>query len=263
MNYRKALVCAKLARDVYAEFEGIQFEDFPDGDPLLIENGQTDTQCAIVPDSAMNSLYIIFRGTEKLPDWATNIRLSRDLFEIRAVEASSSREPGTHQIVPLEQIRPVRGRTDLAPDAPQAKMHQGFVTAYMSVQDQIHRYVQQKNPGELTITGHSLGGALATLCAIDFRLTYEGEYPLEIYTFGSPRVGTPSFRDLYNAHIQRSYRVVNGLDIIPGLPRWWHGYRHVSKVDHIGRHFTLKFLTSRITHHYITNYIKEIEALVY
>ena len=43
------------------------------------------------------------------------------------------------------------------------------------------------SPPRIWITGHSLGGALATLAAIDLAKQHPG-CPLCLYTFGCPRV---------------------------------------------------------------------------
>lgn len=52
------------------------------------------------------------------------------------------------------------------------------------------------------MTGHSLGGALATLfgfyAATDDRITKNGQ-PVELYTFASPLVGNRNFRQAFKA----------------------------------------------------------------
>ena len=40
------------------------------------------------------------------------------------------------------------------------------------------------------MTGHSLGGALAVLCALDLQDIYGN---INLYTFGCPRVGNAAF----------------------------------------------------------------------
>ncbi|KAJ0092471.1 hypothetical protein Patl1_25753 [Pistacia atlantica] len=50
-------------------------------------------------------------------------------------------------------------------------------------------------------TGHSLGGALATLFALELsssKLAKCGAISLTMYNFGSPRVGNKKFADVYN-----------------------------------------------------------------
>ena len=71
----------------------------------------------------------------------------------------------------------------------------------------------------LFVTGHSLGGALATLAA--FRLTCQpGDLDARValastYTFGAPRVGNAAFCGAYASTV---WRVVDDLDVVPELP---------------------------------------------
>ena len=69
------------------------------------------------------------------------------------------------------------------------------------------------------VTGHSLGGALATLGA-----AYLSGWGLAAcYTFGAPRVGNKEFSSSLQTPI---YRVVNPLDTVPHIPTPLRGYRH-------------------------------------
>ena len=73
--------------------------------------------------------------------------------------------------------------------------------------------------GLVTACGYSLGGALATLLALD--LTANGKAPFNqpaAYTYGSPRTGDSSFAATYNQAVMNSYRIANRLDIVPLLP---------------------------------------------
>lgn len=73
-------------------------------------------------------------------------------------------------------------------------------------------------PWTIYITGHSLGGALATLLARDVvRLPWarEGRVEVVMYNFGSPRVGNRAFAEEYNRTVGTSWRVCNHRDIIP------------------------------------------------
>ena len=53
----------------------------------------------------------------------------------------------------------------------------------------------QHNPAaEIMITGHSLGGALATLCFLDLERTLGVKVPFApLYIYGAPRVGNAAF----------------------------------------------------------------------
>ena len=80
--------------------------------------------------------------------------------------------------------------------------------------------------GPLFMTGHSLGGALATLAA--YRRP-----PAALYTFGSPRVaGTDLAAHLNGEAGLNAWRVVNSTDIVPRVPPPF-GYRHVGNLVYL------------------------------
>jgi predicted lipase len=82
----------------------------------------------------------------------------------------------------------------------------------------------------LLITGHSLGGALATLVAFDLQ---QACLPVQaVYTFASPRVGNAGFRAAYNGLLgNKTFRVACAGDLVPLIPgiftSFRDGYRHV------------------------------------
>ena len=94
------------------------------------------------------------------------------------------------------------------------KVHSGFKEAYEEVALDIEETLSQEEYAEipLFITGHSLGGALATIAAK--RLTHRGGLAA-CYTFGSPRVGDEKWIASIKTPI---YRVVNAADCVTMLP---------------------------------------------
>ncbi len=71
--------------------------------------------------------------------------------------------------------------------------------------------------GSVTICGHSLGGALATLLALDVAANTTFTDP-SIYTFASPRTGDSLFASTFDQVVKNSYRIANRLDVVPALP---------------------------------------------
>jgi predicted lipase len=69
----------------------------------------------------------------------------------------------------------------------------------------------------LTICGHSLGGALATLLALDVAANTIFKNPT-IYTYASPRTGDALFARTYNQVLPNTYRIANRVDMVPKLP---------------------------------------------
>jgi len=60
-------------------------------------------------------------------------------------------------------------------------------------------------------TGHSLGGALATLAAIDLRKAVPDPAHLDLscYTFGAPRTGNHAFAHEYNELVPDTWGIIN------------------------------------------------------
>ncbi len=69
----------------------------------------------------------------------------------------------------------------------------------------------------LTICGHSLGGALATLLALDVGANTPFKKPA-VYTYASPRAGGPQFAATYNQVVPNTNRIAGRLDLVPKLP---------------------------------------------
>jgi hypothetical protein len=69
----------------------------------------------------------------------------------------------------------------------------------------------------VTICGHSLGGALATLLALDVAANTDFTGP-GVYSYGSPRTGDSLFASTFDQVVSDSYRIANRLDIVPALP---------------------------------------------
>jgi hypothetical protein len=79
----------------------------------------------------------------------------------------------------------------------------------------------------LFVTGHSLGGAIATLAAYH-AITYHPN--VYLYTFGSPRVVNSLLGKKISRLLQgRSYRCVHGVDIVPRIPPLFN-YTHIYRL---------------------------------
>jgi predicted lipase len=71
---------------------------------------------------------------------------------------------------------------------------------------------------KIILTGHSLGGAIATLAACYFHDNGVEAENLEVYTFGAPPLASWAFSEYYCDKFPL-YRVVNQFDVIPPLSR--------------------------------------------
>lgn len=141
-----------------------------------------------------HALFLVFRGTDHPRDWMTNWAI--DLVS-----------------------------------GPVGRVHEGFHYALDRVWWEILYYLDEQRCGrELWITGHSLGGALATLAAV--RLLLQRRQQVSgVYTFGQPRVGDDEFANNFNRGLgKQTFRYVNNNDFVPRFPFRFLDYSHVGEM---------------------------------
>eukprot|EP00931_Biecheleriopsis_adriatica_P035969 TRINITY_DN20744_c0_g1_i3.p1 TRINITY_DN20744_c0_g1~~TRINITY_DN20744_c0_g1_i3.p1 ORF type:complete len:892 (-),score=131.77 TRINITY_DN20744_c0_g1_i3:93-2768(-) len=115
------------------------------------------------------------------------------------------------------------------------RVHSGFAEAYAAVRDEVmarlkERLVYWQSEGRsvnLYVTGHSMGGAIAKLFALDVAAAPSDEVdcrglprrsPPVVYSFGGPRLGNAAFRSIYNVLVPETFRVVASRDMVSTLP---------------------------------------------
>jgi triacylglycerol lipase len=92
----------------------------------------------------------------------------------------------------------------------------------------------------LWFCGHSLGAAMATICAYRCKQSDLHADPAELHTFGSPRVGC---RRYVRQAVLKHYRWVNNNDIVTRVPPVWMGYRHCGDEVYLDRHGEIRRIT--------------------
>ncbi|XP_073106549.1 probable feruloyl esterase A isoform X1 [Elaeis guineensis] len=113
------------------------------------------------------------------------------------------------------------------PDTPDAMVHHGFYSAYhnTTIRPGIISAVQRTRElyGDILImvTGHSMGGAMASFCALDLTVNY-GIHNIQLMTFGQPRIGNVAFASYFHKHVPHAIRVTNGHDMVPHLPPYYY-----------------------------------------
>lgn len=111
------------------------------------------------------------------------------------------------------------------------------IKAIKEVKKQVEKY--KDDVISITVVGHSMGAALATLNAMDIVVNghnYPDGQPAKacqvtVFAFASPKVGDQKFKELYDTLNQEKnlhvLRVFNAIDVIPNLPPV--NYEHVGK----------------------------------
>jgi len=234
LDEKVALTCARLSQEVYKPFKSLtQFDSFPGGAVTPIEShdaGETDTQVALLHRADTQDLYIVFRGSDRDVDWINNLQFRQ-------------------QIYPYGE----EATTDV-------RFHRGFMAAYFAVRDRLQTEVRQYPNCQLTITGHSLGGAVATIAALDlqYNITQHTGQAIQLYTFGAPRVGNAALVNSFRQRVPMSYRYIYGWDVVTRVPRLWQGYEHVPEGQQLGSRWTWQIVSRRFSDHKITNYVQAL-----
>ena len=83
----------------------------------------------------------------------------------------------------------------LVEDSNGVGLHRGFFGAYEASRQPVRDALSKTSVQKVLVTGHSLGGAMATLCAME--LCLPELYEVFLVTFGAPRLGGPPFQRLY------------------------------------------------------------------
>ncbi|CAN1141354.1 Phospholipase A1-Igamma1, chloroplastic [Linum perenne] len=194
--------------------------------------------------------YIYAMSHVDVPDWlaSTYTTWSKDSNWMGYVAVSDdleSKRIGRRDIVvawrgtvaPTEWFSDLKAKLVRVNDVKEVKVQEGFLSVYKSkgeftrynkwsaseqVIDELIKLVklyrdERKEEISLTITGHSLGGALALLTAYEAAILIPNVF-ISVISFGGPRVGNLAFREKLKELGVKVLRVVVDQDIVPDLP---------------------------------------------
>lgn len=147
-----------------------------------------------------NTLYILFRGTLTFGEWKKDFEFNQS------------------KLCCLNSNNFFKGYN------PNILVHKGFLNVFTSIESSLNDclLISQKgfNVNKVIISGHSLGGALASLTSF-YIATHQIYKTLEIqcFTFGKPRVGNIEYSDKINTIKNLDfYRIENENDTVTQLP---------------------------------------------
>ncbi|XP_077242240.1 alpha/beta-Hydrolases superfamily protein [Tasmannia lanceolata] len=117
-------------------------------------------------------------------------------------------------------------------------------------------YRQRGEEVSLTITGHSLGGALALLNAYEAAASIP-DLPVSVLSFGGPRVGNVAFSDELHRMGVKTLRVVAKQDLVPKMPgiilnEGLEKFKQITgALDHVYTHVGVELKLDTWTSHYL------------
>jgi hypothetical protein len=172
-------------------------------DPVVGIFSQVEFIGFIAQSTADPSRYVIvFRGTESDLDWISDFEFWMEPF----TEVPNSGQVEHGFLAVYRTLKAV---------APGATARRALVTI-----------VDDLPAGaNVTVTGHSLGGALAVLHAAV--LSSKGISGVTITTFAAPMAGDRQFSTTFMTLVPNSFRIYNKPDVVPDLPGPLLGYTQV------------------------------------
>jgi triacylglycerol lipase len=218
---------AWLTQQAYEQFNLFELKD--NSQTFNLEKPyQLDTEFAekdvpfgyVASEAGSDNVYVIFRGTRRFVEWFkdANIQLvslkdSTDRRKQR-IEIEGSIADGVVQ----------KNQSSII--IPKIENDFGFVTAgfrgiYVSLRKKLIDVLNQKSPNaKVFVTGHSLGGALATLAIPDIlkNTHFTNSKNIVLYTFASPRCGDRDFARSFQKLGVRHWRIANTEDFVTMLP---------------------------------------------
>ena len=191
--------------------------------PNRITDGKTTvhfiTAKGIMADG--KPLYVIaFRGSADKKDWAADFVTGQVVYGGKTLEETERIAgflPGGAKELAATETAAVKAGAATLP-----KVHKGFnsyadLTLRMLLTSGAYQFLEEfrrEEDARLLLTGHSLGGAVATI--VGQRLIDFGFAPdkLQVITFGAPAVGNKAFKQMYGDRLDL-IRVTNTRDPVP------------------------------------------------
>jgi predicted lipase len=212
------ILCCLLSKKVYLkkeEMTKVYEEVFKNQitEPKFYDRtaGLKDAQCYSTTKDG--NLILGFRGTEGVEDWLANVLIWRERLKLKGVTESDS--PMVH-----------------------AGFYRQFHGLFGRFKKDLEEYFQSGKK-RVICTGHSLGGALATIASLYLAFEYKDQYhdlQFECYTFGAPRISGANFAEKFKNTVKISQRFVNEGDIVPAVPRsFFFDFKHVEKGWYINK----------------------------
>ena len=188
-------------------------------DDVIWGDGDEERYGLIYQSSTQSDTYLIaFRGTSSVYDMVLDLESGR--------KAS---------------FYPYTGSSNFPSDI---EIGDGFYKIYStknqtmpaSMQQQIFEAINNlpTPANQILITGHSLGGALASVFTLDLAVSLP-KAAITSITFASPRVGTSNWQTIYDEtyHLQdKTIRVRNSYDLVPKVPpaEWPFDFKDIGEI---------------------------------
>lgn len=261
LNDDRLSICLEMAKVSKATYAGpinhqlYRYDGIPFKGQKIIHGSFGRGYCRIFWHD--HSVVIGFRGTRESVDWTVS---NFKAFPVALRDCENSKKVLVH--------RGFQNTLDFGDKTTQLRSLDAILE-YLEGFDLLDR--------KISITGHSMGAALALLFAVKLRARHPEAVHAQldsIITFAGPAVGLGGFKRFYGDLAEKTIRFVNGSDVVPFAPPAF--FHHVgeelwlsdglTKRD-VGWQKRLLFaaksrFVSSIKDHAISEYIKKLEMEV-
>eukprot|EP00163_Fabomonas_tropica_P020290 TRINITY_DN3575_c0_g1_i1.p1 TRINITY_DN3575_c0_g1~~TRINITY_DN3575_c0_g1_i1.p1 ORF type:complete len:752 (-),score=252.62 TRINITY_DN3575_c0_g1_i1:9-2264(-) len=248
-----------------------------------VRKGVTDAQAALFVNDDEKKLVLVNRATYGVKDWLTNIKIWRvkcdykyknNKFDGDALISLSDAQLARSRYLKkawnktkafakktVKKVKKVYKKVKakvkhvvktvkqvFGPNGRCGKIHAGFKAYWRAVRTQIMADIESggyvDKGYEVIVAGHSLGGGVGTIAALEIKERYGAKVRMGVYTWGAPAVGNKAFAAFYNKILGSvttryrmkwsrakcgSRRAASGTDLVSKLPPKWLGYHHVGQ----------------------------------
>jgi len=171
--------------------------------PKLIKDEKIGVEVYVWLFKSTRTLVFAYRGSESWLHWLANLQLFRNSVEVNELDISDKK---------------LRACTH-------GGFHHQFVSVFNEIEQTINKFTNYYDT--IIHTGHSRGGALATISAQTCGyLVNDNKKSNECYTYGSPRIGNDVTRKVFLKYCKQNYRFITKHDLVPMFPNF--GFIHVN-----------------------------------
>lgn len=205
-----------------------------------LQHWQCGQNCQLIPQFELTDII-----TDKYTETLVYLGINRKYGEIIIAYR------GTHNINNIWEDLKILKTNQAFAGIKGAYTATGFYGCYIATKSAVITAVNKlkstNSQYRIKIIGHSLGGAVATIAALDMK--YSLGISVECYSLGSPRVGNDGFVFAFESANIPQWRLTHSDDPIPHLPFELLGFKHINNEVYQSdiNEYTFKYLLCTVT----------------
>ncbi|MBJ7295265.1 MAG: lipase family protein [Dolichospermum sp.] len=168
----------------------------------------------VASKASSNNVFVVFRGTKTFAEWFKDANIP-----LVSYNDGKNSEGGILRVVG-EKIQLIQSPVEIPEVGDFGRVTVGFRQIYTSLRNNMINALKLcDQDAQIFVTGHSLGGALATLAIPDIlaNTDFKPEKVI-LYTFASPRCGDREFAIKFRDKRVRHWRIANTEDFVTMIP---------------------------------------------